>query len=123
MAARWSLRKSGEIMTTIKLDYHVSKKLVKWVMEKLGVSERQAILRIKEKVSYNMPMYPNWAYHAETNSIEIDDLEYWGEHSRKRGDEVFDDPFVECSKCGHVILSSQSYDKAGDIFCIECKPW
>lgn len=45
---RYSLRKNGEVMTTVRLEHHVGQKLIQQIATRCSISEDAALQRIRK---------------------------------------------------------------------------
>ena len=57
MSARWTRRRSGDVRTTIRVEYHVNKELFDWIQERTRWSEAKTLWWIRQHAN---DIYEQW---------------------------------------------------------------
>lgn len=81
MSARWSLRKSGQVRTTVCVNYHVPKDLVDWMHEHAGMNERQALAFIRSHIG---KLADGWyTVSIRDGALEVDTVDSCREYAEE----------------------------------------
>jgi len=96
MANRWTLRRSGDTRTTIRVAYHVPRDLVDWLAEHLEWSEAKSMRWIRPHVGTLAAGWHGVCWVAGDDDPLLYDLDYEPEE-RYNATAVYEGPDVVAS--------------------------
>lgn len=85
------MRRNGDVMTTIRLAYHVPKAMVEWLVDEAGWSEEEAMRAIRRDVDRLGTGWHTFYFDPQDGNVTVDHVDQRQEHERC-GDTTYEGP-------------------------------
>lgn len=78
MSSRWTRRRNGRLMATLRLEAYVDQGMVRWIQEKASLSEAAALDWLRKQYQSGLGDYYNWRVPAlvdgELEMLHVDGI-------------------------------------------------
>lgn len=88
---KWTKRRNGDIVTTIRVEYHVPLAMIEWLVNYTGWSHEKAMRFIRQDINRLAEGWHTFYFDPTNDTVTVDHVDDWHLHE-KGGDMAYGGP-------------------------------